>query len=77
MYYFQIILIPYPPPHNTKVSGDSLLNSWFARDVTKKKNTKLKSLLSFDLDQLQKVLKIYQFACFQLGTVLRFENRAV
>ena len=51
--------------------------SWFARDVTKQENAKLKSLLSFYLDQLQEVLKIYLFACFQLGTVLRFENRAV
>ena len=35
------------------------------------------TLLSFYLDQLQEVLKIYLFACFQLGTVLRFENGAL
>ena len=51
--------------------------SWVARDVTKKLTIKLKSLSSLYLDQLQEVLKIYVFACFQLGTVLRFENRAV
>ena len=33
--------------------------------------------MSFYLDQLQEVFKIYLFACFQLGTVLRFESRAV
>ena len=48
--------------------------------TSQKKNTKPKSLLSFYLDQLQEVLKIYLFACFHLVTlvtVLRFENTAV
>ena len=48
--------------------------SWFSRDV--KKTLKL-NILRFYLHLVKDILKIHLMACFQLGNMLCFENRAV
>ena len=69
------LIIPFTEKHF--YSFNSVKIKACIRDGQKNKKTKLKSPSSFYLDQLQEVLKIYLFVCFQLGTVLRFENKAV
>ena len=73
------LIIPFTEKHFYSFNSVKIKACILGLHVTSKKikKTKLKSPSSFYLDQLQEVLKIYLFVCFQLGTVLRFENKAV